>query len=271
MGGGGGGGGGERFAKAAIVHAREDGLDKAKAARVLRDDVDTLDARRSDRAVEEGAIKATLIELEREHVANDSNGETRPTEGSVGLEALVKEVYAPTRRRRRRAERAHALVALEQQSQHEAEAAQEEARLAQHAQASTRRLLVAERLPGASTIADAALRGVASGERRAADGDKSSADAVATRSPPWHRGGDPRQERRDARKHCEKVRALVRKKLKKRGEGEELGLDERAAGILKSPERTRRRLAAGSNLGQPSKSRRPRRAPCARRRSAWTC
>ena len=51
-------------------------LGKAKAARVLRDDVDKLDARRSDRAVEEGAIKATLIELEREHVANDSNGET---------------------------------------------------------------------------------------------------------------------------------------------------------------------------------------------------
>ena len=36
-----------------FVALREELLDKAKAARVLRDDVDTLDARRSDRAVEE--------------------------------------------------------------------------------------------------------------------------------------------------------------------------------------------------------------------------
>ena len=202
-----------------FVALREELLGKAKAARVLRDDVDKLDARRSDRAVEEGAIKATLIELEREHVANDSNGETaRLTEEvSARTKALVKERAALEHAAGAvDAERAAASRLREQQSQHEAEAAQEEARKENARGSRTRRLLA----PSAEALAAFAEGGAQksaacmSGTGAGGDGDKSLqtqlADAVAAVA----EGGDPRQNAAMRRKHCEKELALVRKKLK---------------------------------------------------------
>lgn len=240
-----------------FVALREELLDKAKAARVLRDDVDTLDARRSDRAVEEGAIKATLIELEREHVANDSNGETaRLTEEvSARTKALVKERAALEHAAGAvDAERAAASRLREQQSQHEAEAAQEEARL-KTLEASHAAVAGAEREAlAAFDKAERTLRGVQSGTGAGGDGDKSLqtqlADAVAAVAEAETRGKNAAMRR----KHCEKELALVRKKLKQ-SEAKGSALAEAASAAEAAFAKARGAheahpgFAAGSNLG----------------------
>jgi structural maintenance of chromosome 2 len=240
-----------------FVTLREELLGKAKAARVLRDDCDKLDARRSDRAVEEGAIKASLIELEREHVANDSNGETArlAEEVSAQTKALVKERAALEHAAGAvDAERAAASRLREQQSQHEAEAAQEEARL-KTLEASHAAVAGAEREAlAAFDKAERTLRGVQSGTGAGGDGDKSLqtqlADAVAAVAEAETRGKNAAMRR----KHCEKELALVRKKLKQ-SEAKGSALAEAASAAEAAFAKARGAheahpgFAAGSNLG----------------------
>jgi len=241
-----------------FTNLREELLGKARAARVLRDDVDELDARRSDRAVEETAIKASLIELDREHVANDvENGETArlAEEVSARTKALVKERAALEHAAGAvDAERAAASRLREQQSQHEAEAAQEEARL-KTLEASHAAVAGAEREAlAAFDKAERTLRGVQSGTGAGGDGDKSLqtqlADAVAAVAEAETRGKNAAMRR----KHCEKELASVRKKLKQ-SEAKGSALAEAASAAEAAFAKARGAheahpgFAAGSNLG----------------------
>ena len=195
--------------------------------------------------------------MEREHVANDSNGETaRLTEEvSARTKALVKERAALEHAAGAvDAERAAASRLREQQSQHEAEAAQEEARL-KTLEASHAAVAGAEREAlAAFDKAERTLRGVQSGTGAGGDGDKSLqtqlADAVAAVAEAETRGKNAAMRR----KHCEKELALVRKKLKQ-SEAKGSALAEAASAAEAAFAKARGAheahpgFAAGSNLG----------------------
>ena len=179
----------------------------------------------------------------------------RTEEVSARTKALVKERAALEHAAGAvDAERAAASRLREQQSQHEAEAAQEEARLKTH---------YASHAPGAGAEREAlaaidkaerTLRGVQSGTGAGGDGDKSLqtqlADAVAAVAEAETRGKNAAMRR----KHCEKELALVRKKLKQ-SEAKGSALAEAASAAEAAFAKARGAheahpgFAAGSNLG----------------------
>ena len=198
------------------VELRKELLGRAEAAQTLRDAFDALDARAADRAVEEGKIRAEQAALEDEQRASDSNGETARLAEEVSnlTKSLVKGRAALEHATRAvDAEKEAASRLREQQSQHEAEAAKEEARLkaleASHA-AVTDAELEARR---AFEKAELTLRGVQSGTGAGGDGNKSLqtqlADAVAAVAERTTESTNAAMRR----KHCEKELAVSKKKL----------------------------------------------------------
>ena len=239
-----------------FLELRKELLGKAQAAQTLRDAFDALDARAADRAVEESALRTEQAELEKEQAQSDSNGDTArlAEEVSASTKSLVKERAALEHAAGAvDAERAAATRLREQQSQNEAEAAKEEARL-KALEASHAAVTDAEvEARTAFEKAEVTLRGVQSGTGAGGDGNKSLqtqlADAVAAVA-------EAETESTNAamrRKHCEKELVSSRKKLKeseKKGSAlaEELRAAEAKYAAAKDAHRAHPGFAAAGDL-----------------------